>query len=121
MYGFQDRFVKQIQDGTKRQTIRAVGRRKHAQRGDALQLYARPRQKGMYKIIDDPVCRRREQIVINVTHRGFASIEVDGQKLTPDEVLHLARQDGFLHSAEMWQFWRKTHGVGEFLGYLISW
>ncbi|MCP5087895.1 MAG: hypothetical protein GY952_13970 [Rhodobacteraceae bacterium] len=55
-YSFKSMFVPQIEALQKRQTIRARGKRHHAQRGETLQLYKNARQANMAKIIPDHKC-----------------------------------------------------------------
>ena len=67
-YNFQEQFVAAIVDGRKRQTIRAIGKKRHAEPGERIQLYTGMRQPGCRKIIDDPVCVLAMPIRISENH-----------------------------------------------------
>ena len=56
-YTFQSRFAPLVASGEKRQTIRAIGKRRHAAVGDRIQLYTGMRTKACRKLVTpDPVC-----------------------------------------------------------------
>ena len=55
-YSFNKQFIEPIRLGIKTQTIRAHGKRRHAQMGDALQLYSGMRTAHCVRIIEDTVC-----------------------------------------------------------------
>lgn len=117
-YSFQKRFIAPILSGRKAQTIRAVGKRRHARPGDFLQLYSGMRTKHC-RLILETRCVSVHSITI-VT--GFAwSVTIDGDyRLTSlDE---FAQRDGFAHLADMQAFWAKHHpDVVRFDGWLIEW
>ena len=117
-YDFQKQFAALVASGQKRQTIRATGKRRHAQPGDALQLYTGMRTKACRKLVSpDPVCRE----VLPITMRecnGIVLIHIDGKLVDDAEVLAVA--DGFRTLGEFLQFFRKTHGL-PFQGVLIKW
>lgn len=148
-YSFQKQFVPAIRSGQKRQTIRA-DRKRHARPGEALQLYAGMRTKGCFKIIDDPVCERVDDIRIDLrsldsvtpaaeTNEAImallrdVSVEVNGAPVLGDDLDILARADGFgtwsfIRSKEpmlpfvaMMSFWMFEHGAIDFRGALIRW
>ena len=54
-YSFRPRFIEPILGGRKRQTIRAIGRRRHARPGDPLQLYAGMRTRNC-RLIGRAIC-----------------------------------------------------------------
>lgn len=55
-YNFQKQFAPLVESGQKRQTIRAIGKRRHARPGESLQLYTGQRTKACRKLISpDPV------------------------------------------------------------------
>lgn len=135
-YSFQSQFVEPIQAGTKRQTIRAIGKRRHARPGDALQLYAGMRTRNCLKILAlDPTCLDVQPIRIDVTQRTKTTalafrapvfvidrIAIDGVELSALKNLEaFARDDGFASLQDMADFWGRTHGPGIFSGALITW
>lgn len=90
-YNFQARFADAIQAGEKAITIRDVAKRKHADKGDRVQLYTGQRTKACRKLVDpDPV-------VVGVQAIRFywdGRVWLDGW-MTASEIETLARLDGF--------------------------
>jgi hypothetical protein len=127
LLGFKDRFVSLIESGEKRHTIR--GHRADIEAGTRLDLYARPRQKGMRLIFRAP-CTKVEQIEIRDFAAGVdAGIRIDGIELSGDERELLAKADGFTQSKvnehfvstawlDMLMFWE---GRLPFDGVIIHW
>lgn len=128
-YSFKARFVKPIKAGLglkvyaepgdppcapKRQTIRAIGKRRHARAGETLQLYTAMRTKRCQKIGEAecfyviPI-----SIVVLKTKLKFPDFVIDADAF--------ARADGFDCAADMHAFWLKEHGPGKFEGVLIRW
>lgn len=137
-YSFQSQFVDPIEAGTKRQTIRAIGKRRHARPGDALQLYTGMRTRACRKILAlDPTCLDVQGIEIHISQRILKTtryhpsptpvfvidrIIINGVELCALKNLEdLARADGFDTLADMADFWGRTHGPGIFVGALITW
>lgn len=135
-YSFQSQFVDPIEAGTKRQTIRAIGKRRHARPGDALQLYTGMRTRNCRKILAlDPTCLDVQPICIDVSQRTKTTalafrapvfvidrITINGVELCALKNLEdFARADGFASLEEMADFWGRTHGPGIFVGALITW
>lgn len=103
----------------KRQTIRAVGRRRHARPGDELQLYTGMRTKSC-RLIGRARCVAVVRATIWVAD-WCVMIEGRGV-LGPRQLGTFAREDGFADAAEMAAFWRKEHGpVEKWNGVLITW
>jgi hypothetical protein len=122
-YSFKARFAEPILAGTKRQTIRATGKRRHAKAGDALQLYVGMRTKHCRKIIPDTTCVETAPITILFDDEDD---EAEGVILPgfgfPGGLEGFARSDGFASWAELKAFWRENHpGVDQFEGVLIRW
>ncbi len=117
-YSFQPRFVGPIIEGTKAQTIRAVGRRRHAQPGDQLQLYTGMRTRRC-RLIGRATCTSLWPISISLAANSIA--------LGDEPVLDLdsfARQDGFAGWRSMRLFWQDTHGKAlaePWHGFVVSW
>jgi len=118
-YGFKKQFVEPISKGSKCQTIRANGKRRHARAGEQLQLYFAMRTKHCKKIIADPTCSLSVPIVIGVGKEKINYIRV-GHSLV-DDLESFAQSDGFESLAAMHAFWIESHGVGMFEGTLIGW
>lgn len=114
---FKPQFAGAVLSGRKTQTIRAA--RKHPIKADD-QLY-------LYTGMRTKQCRR-----LRVTQctkvppiRIFAdellpSIVLGGLALSFNQMERLAKKDGFFMSADLFQFFRETHGKS-FSGQLIEW
>lgn len=112
-YSFQARFADAVESGEKRQTIRARGKRRHAQPGDKLQLYTGMRTKACRKL-RDAVCHDACSILIE---RDRVTTFRPQEFLDPEQV---ARLDGFSSWAEMRDWFEATHGL-PFSGVMIRW
>lgn len=113
-FNFQKQFAADVENGEKRQTIRA--HRKDGRRpkiGDALQLYTGMRTKACRKL-RDAACH------------DVCDIRIDENRVTvwsPQEFLDpeaLAKSDGFKSWAEMRDWFAKTHGL-PFKGIMVRW
>ncbi len=118
----------------KRQTIRALGKRRHARAGEMLQLYTGMRTK-QCQSIGIAKCTQVRDIVITFKKPGM--IAIGGTEMPDGEhqkqahyagggLNDFARKDGFRDWADMVEFWRKTHGTKKgglrtFVGVLIEW
>ncbi|MBR0693603.1 hypothetical protein [Bradyrhizobium lablabi] len=113
-YSFRRRFVDPIRSGAKRQTIRAVGKRRHARPGETVQLYSGMRTKQCIKI-GDARCIYVQPMWIGVRNDSFSlrDIVIDADAF--------ARADGFTSISDMHAFWLREHGVGNFEMLLIKW
>jgi hypothetical protein len=143
LLGFQDRFVSAVMRGEKTHTIRGE-RAVPIEVGDRLDLYKRPRQKGMKLLFRAP-CVKVERIDILVSaagpeheefckefgmqrpntdqlyramHLACSTVIIDDHGLSPDEIEQLARRDGFSNFHEMLKFWS---GRLPFEGTIIHW
>jgi hypothetical protein len=115
LYNFQKRFVPFIVNGEKTHTIRA--KRKVAPKaGETLHLYTGLRQKGAALLMRAP-CTKVEKIEISLGPFGM-EITIDGERLSPDEIVALAKRDGFDSAASMEKFWV---GRYPFEGHIIHW
>jgi hypothetical protein len=118
-YSFKERFIAPIETGTKRQTVRADGKRRHARPGEDLQLYYAMRTKQCRLIrrarcIDVAAIRLRFQRPDVILNYGARAIHY-----APDA---FAREDGFKDWADLCAFWEAEHGaLHEFEGTLIRW
>lgn len=145
-YSFRERFIAPITKGLgreliegfgapipvradispKRQTIRAIGRRRHARPGEILQLYYGMRTK-QCRSIGVALCTGVKEIRISVEGAKIEILHdiVWHETRTRDGLDEFARNDGFSDWADMQSFWRKEHGnlkhLGPFVGVLIEW
>jgi hypothetical protein len=131
-YSFNKRFVDPVRVGLsrislsfdcppKRQTIRAIGRRRHARPGETLQLYHGLRTRQCFKI-GDARCVETLPIVIKVPLDDvWLAVKIgDAEEVAADDTF--ARDDGFACIEDMWLFWRKEHPDDRiFKGLLIRW
>jgi hypothetical protein len=118
-YSFNKRFIAPILAGTKRQTIRVVGRRRLPLNGVALQLYTGMRTKTC-RLIGTATCIGIVPVTIDMpAHR------VTVGAATYDGLVNMdifARHDGFDGWPAMREFWRENHvGVSIFSGVMIRW
>ena len=121
-YNFQSRFADQIRSGKKTHTVRRNSKRRHARKGERLQLYTGMRTKACAKILDiDPVCidALPIEIVIDADSKWITSITIGGVPVR--SLNRFARADGFISLAEMSGFFLAMHGPGVFRGTLIEW
>lgn len=119
-YSFRPRFIDQILTGTKRQTIRKprVGKSRHAEPGDELQLYTGMRTK-QCRLIGKATCLGTVPVTIDLP----ASIVTVGGAVYHDKHVEIfAQQDGFGDWLGMREFWAREHpNTPVFSGVLIRW
>lgn len=133
-YGFKKQFVDPILSGLgyyeyingmiprpKRQTIRAIGKRRHARPGEILQLYTAMRTKQCEKI-GDARCVSVDPIRIKIPlDDAWLWVQVANDPAGPATDA-FAQTDGFESVEDMWLFWRKEHPDARlFKGVLIQW
>lgn len=129
-YSFKPQFVEPIRwglglgldiaDGVvapKRQTIRAIGKKRHAREGEMLQLYTGMRTK-QCRQIGTARCVSVKPILLDLENK---IIETGGVRIPRRHLDNFARDDGFAHFEDMRDFWRETHGLGYFKGIIIKW
>lgn len=114
--GFKKQFADRVLSGEKLQTIRALRKRPFAV-GDKLHLYTGMRTKACRKL-GEAVAARVHQISIGVGPLG-TDITINGKSCRGLRE-GIAVADGFSCSAEMLDWFRKTHGL-PFHGQLIQW
>lgn len=131
-YNFQPQFADAVQSGEKRQTIRAIGKRRHATPGQPIQLYTGMMHKTCRKLIKpDPVCTAVQRVRIekfpakNKHDCDFFQMYLDGEVMFKHEVRDLAINDGFDSPEAFFQFFDQTYfkknGDWPFNGLLIRW
>jgi hypothetical protein len=125
-YNFQARFASMVESGLKRQTIRAIGKRRHACPGDSLQLYTGQRTKQCRKLVSpDPVCVAVQSVYIyKVVQRrhdnAVYQMYIDGKFVFQHEAAVIAEADGFEDKSDFFTFFEEAHGM-PFHGVMIQW
>jgi len=104
-YSFKKRFEAPIVAGTKRQTIRAQGKKRHAWPLDLLQLYTGMRKKHC-RLIGRATAFELRPIKIRI-ETCFVELEAR-RPLRVDELDAFARADGFVDWPDMAAFWRRN-------------
>lgn len=122
-YSFQRQFIEPIELGTKVQTIRAVGKRRHAKVGGPLQLYFGMRTAHCRKIIPDPVCSRFDRVRLNLGLRTVVIGPDGGPLLTSaGDLDRFAVLDGFENWPALDDFWGRFHPDDRFFdGVMPGW
>lgn len=114
-YSFQQQFCSPVERGDKTHTIR--GKRKHRPKpGQPFYGYYAMRTKQCRKLIESTITRVQD-IEIILGPFGM-EITLDGERLSPDEIVALAKRDGFDSAASMEKFWV---GRYPFEGDIIHW
>lgn len=110
-YSFQRQFIGPIQAGTKVQTIRAVGKRRHASVGCQLQIYFAMRTQHCRKIIDDQVCTRVDSVMLDMANKQAAiqTAHAVHYLTSLGDLDRFAVLDGFENWEAMVAFWTKFH------------
>lgn len=111
---YQKRFVEQVKDGSKRQTLRK--RRKDPfVVGDELRHFTGQRTKNCRKLLDS-VCTKAR--AVEIAEDGV--VKIDGVLLSVPEAHELAKADGFGRYGALLAWIDKTHGL-PFKGQVINW
>jgi hypothetical protein len=112
---FQTRFVALVEQGKKRQTIRAERKDgRYPRVGDTIRLYAGMRTKNC-RLLCDAVIESVDRVVIDP--RG---VWINGDFLLGKDREAFAIADGFENWADMKAWFLSTHGP-DFWGLLIKW
>ena len=126
-YSFKKRFAEPILAGTKRQTIRAHGKRRHARPGDDLQLYVAQRTKHC-RLVARAKCATVHEVELFFSRHGASELfRMDGTPISLTAMASFARLDGFNDVDEMAAFWWVEHrrlavnGYIEFQGVMVRW
>jgi hypothetical protein len=104
-YNFKDRFVSQVEGGTKTSTIRLFEKTTPPNKGDRLKLFKGQRT---------PHCRRiklvtcQDCLPIQITDQD---ITLNGRQLDSQEQYQLAVGDGFENAPAMRAFFKQTYGL----------
>lgn len=122
-YSFQPRFVDPIISGRKQQTVRAIGRRRHARPADHLQLYTGMRTKAC-RLIGRAACIEAAPVTLlfRSPHGVIMHGRLGNASLKPEL---FAQQDGFADWKQLCEFWEIEHPAeyqaGRFDGIMIVW
>jgi len=115
LYGFRERFAPAIEDGSKRQTIRARRKDKRVPKpGEILHLYTGLRTKQCRKLGMSPCLDVRNVMIDNI------AVSIDGEYLSGMARNKFAIADGFGSWEEMRTFFDLEHGL-PFEGHVIRW
>lgn len=123
-YNFKPQFAPLVESGEKPHTIRALGKRRHARPGEAVQLYTGMRTKGCRKLMaPDPICTGATPIEMNITPGCGLSVLMGGIDLEIPDIIALAKADGFGRDGgdPLDEFIRFFEGRMPFEGVLIQW
>lgn len=89
--------------------------------GMKIQFYAKVRQKGMYKIMPDMVCKSVQDVFMTFDHNGF-QVSIDDRFIYKPELLTIAKRDGFNSIDEFSEFFFPPKSAHNFWsGQLIHW
>ena len=113
-YNFKKQFAEKVRDGSKCQTVRGQ-RDRHANPGEAVQLYTGMRTKQCDKLIPDSICTSVSKVVINNN-----LVMIDGWILWGSNLEKFAIADGFANYADFLAFFKEVHRL-PFEGVLIKW
>jgi hypothetical protein len=136
-YSFKKRFADPIRVGlglvkmcppsdlprAKTQTIRAIGKRRHARPGETIQIYVGMRSIDCEKL-GDARCKSVDPVTLFIGPRpGFLGVNIAGEYFcSPRRTLEFAQADGFDSVEAMIAFWDTEHpAITEFHGLLIRW
>lgn len=119
-FNFMARFASSVEDGTKRQTIRAAGKRRPPRPGEQLQLYTGMRSRNC-RLLRSATCAAVYPIAMDLAARRvrIQTGDVLGE-LDAEKVHHLAQADGFATVGDFFEYFAATHGQ-TFAGHLIEW
>lgn len=116
-YNFQPQFAEAVRNGTKLQTIRPHGKRKHAEAGDQLQLYTGMRTKAC-RLLRRAVCVETQTLMI--MEEGVILTDLGEHWITGAALEALSLRDGFESWLEMRDWFKARYGL-PFNGHLIRW
>jgi hypothetical protein len=104
----------------KTQTIRAVGKRRHARTAETLQLYCGQRSSSCF-LIGVAQCRSVESIELWLKNNAI-DVKIDRLRMKAAKIDEFIRADGLKDVADMLDFWKTKHpGVEHFKGFLVKW
>lgn len=117
VFMFKPRFAPLVEQGTKKQTIRPIGKRKVevGRIADCREWKGLPYRSNQRKLVEGIILKVAQ---IEINSECFI---IDGSKIFPSPNLDLwAEADGFKNWSEMRDWFEKEHGL-PFKGRLIVW
>lgn len=119
-YNFSAQFADLVAAGRKNQTVRALGKRRHARPGDPLQLYTGQRTRHCV-LLREAICVDVRPIRIVTSWHSWPLIMFgDGDHLPRAEAERFAAADGFASAGEMHAWLARHHGM-PFCGVAVYW
>lgn len=123
-YSFKGRFEPRIQARTKQQTIRAVGKKRHARSGERMTLTTGDRYHP--RLMGEAVCQSVVPIQMDLAVGSvlLAAVVTPARLITTRADLDaFAVLDGFECWPDLVEFWKQTHPTAHhsFSGLCISW
>lgn len=121
-YSFKPRFILPIELGEKRQTIRAIGKKRHARPGETVQIYTGPRMRP--RKVGEAVCASADAITIDFGGPARGPwIVLGGEVIEGEAVLdEFAQRDGFPDWQALHDFWAEEHdNPTRWSGIIITW
>jgi len=120
-YSFKAQFVPAIEEGRKRHTIRAVGKKRHARPGEAVQLYTAQRTIHCRKL-GVAICAAALPIRLEFGRRTRVMIQGRPHLSSSHALNGFAQRDGFEDWFALQDYWAREHGAtSAFDGLLIEW
>lgn len=124
-YNFQSQFEAALRSGDKAQTIRALGKRRHARPGEMVQVYIGMRTANCRLLFQSEcvevmpiILDKREPTGQFIMSKPLWDVILNGNVLSIDEIHHLALADGFPDRHAFYQFFEDRL---PFEGVLIRW
>lgn len=118
-YNFQAEFSHLVETFEKRQTVRPIGKRRHARPGDPVQLYTGMRTRACRKLAE-AMCTGSAKVRIERDPSGLPAISLEGQRLDPLEAYAFTVADGFSSVADLVSWFDSRYGL-PFEGVCIQW
>jgi hypothetical protein len=118
LFNFKPQFARLVESGAKRQTIRATRADNRVPRpGDIAKCYTGLRTTKARLLLAAPVVRC-EPVRIDFEAR---TVLVGATLLIGPRLGQFAKDDGFAGSAELFDWFKETHGPDDFEGFVVQW
>lgn len=118
LFNFKPKFAPLVESGAKRQTIRATrADNRVPQPGDVTKLYTGLRTIKARLLLAAPVIDC-EPVRIDFSER---SLVLGGNRLRLGTLEQFAKEDGFADAAELFDWFKETHGPDDFEGFCVRW
>ena len=122
---YKAQFSEDVENGVKRQTIRAL-RKRPIRVGERLHHFTgmRTKQCRRLRAEQEDICLRAADVVMKITRRKGFDIWIDGVLMPDGGLTPFAAQDGFLCAGDFIAFFIRNHGLAighPFRGQLITW